>query len=118
MRQPFLLLDLPADLLRALLLGFSGRTHLSYIADIALKHSTAPGDNFSLIAQDALLAAWGENPFDGYSLAALVGNMERLPPLSGVVLGIIKSVLSNWKPEVSPEAKAAMAGGRDEQLFS
>lgn len=107
---------LPSDLSRHLLLGFSGRLHLHSIASIALKHSREPGDIFSHIALDALLTAWGENPLDGNCVAALAGAMDQLPPLSATLLPAIQSVLADWKPEVTPEAQAALAEGYGQQL--
>lgn len=107
---------LPTDLRRRLLLGFSGKLHLHGLAGVALSHSHQPGDLFSTIASDALLAAWGENPLDGNSVAALVGNMEKLPPLPPQLLPQVKAVLSHWKPAVTPEAQEAMAGDSSTQL--
>ncbi len=116
MSQPFLFSDLPADLLRHLLLGFSGRLHLHASAGVALNHARQPGDVCSDIARDALLAAWGENPFDGNCVAALVGSMQKLSPLAPNLLTTVKGVLAHWKPEVTPEAQIAMAGSPKEQL--
>lgn len=107
---------LPADLLRHLLLGFSGRLHLHATAAIALRHSTQRGDIFSRIGADALLTAWGENPLDGNCVAGLVGAMDKLPPLPQNLLPIIKSIVVHWKPEVTPEIQAALAGEYDGQL--
>ncbi|QJB57153.1 glycosyltransferase [Pseudodesulfovibrio sp. zrk46] len=116
MNPSFDLVTLPEDLQRRLLLGFSGRPHLHASAALALTYSSSPGDVFSHIAQDALLTAWGENPLDGNCAAALAGSMEKLPPVSPELLPIIKSLLMHWRPEVTPEAQAAMEQGPKEQL--
>lgn len=110
------LMALPVDLQRYLLLGFSGRLHLHSAAAVALGYSRQPGDVCSAVTSDMLQAAWGENPLDGNCAAALAGNMEKLPPLPPTLMPIIKSVLAHWQPEVTPEAQAAMAGSRSEQL--
>jgi len=117
MSQTFDFTSLPADLLRHLLLGFSGRLHLHSAASVALSHNKQSTDVYSSIASDLLLAAWGENPFDGNCLAALLGNMESLPPLPAALLPVIKAVLSHWQPDATQEARAAMAGSKDEQLL-
>lgn len=90
--------------------------HLHATAAIALSHSRQPGDIYSTIARDLLLAAWGENPLDGTCVAALVSKMDVLPPLPAALLPVIKSLLPHWKPEITPEAQAAMAEGPDAQL--
>ena len=107
---------LPADLLRPLLLGFSGRQHLHFSAGVALGHVRRPGDLFSVIAKDMLLAAWAENPFDGQCAALLASNGPSLPPLPGKLLPVVKSVMAHWQPDATPEAQLALAGGRGEQL--
>lgn len=107
---------LPADLLRPLLLGFSGRLHLHFIAGKALAHSSAPGDAASHIAADSLLAAWGENPLDGNCAAALAGQMDRLPPIPGELVPVLRVVMQHWQPEVTDEARSALAGIPEEQL--
>ncbi len=117
MCQPFSFSDVPSDLKRQLLLGFSGRLHLHALASTASAHLQSNDDTYSEIARDALLTAWGENPFDGNCVAALVGCMQKMSPLPGSLLPTIKAVLAHWKPEVTPEAQVAMAGKPDEQLF-
>jgi GT2 family glycosyltransferase len=107
---------LPGDLLRPLLLGCTGRMHLHATAAAALAHSRGAGDIFSRIAADLLLAAWGENPFDGQCAAVLVESAGRLPALPGALVPILRSIMAHWQPEVTPEARQAMAGGPAEQL--
>jgi len=109
-------IDLPADLRRNLLLGFSGRLHLHATAAVALHHSHRAGDLCSVMAGDALLAAWGENPFDGNCVAALGGSTEKIGSLPSKLLPVMQSVLTHWQPEITAEARAAMAGEPDEQL--
>lgn len=116
MAHSFDFTTLPQDLCRHLLLGFSGRLHLHASARVALHHSHRPGDACSVMAGDMLLAAWGENPFDGNCVGALAGNAEKTGPLPSVLLPVMKSVLSHWQPEITPEARAAMSGGPEEQL--
>ncbi len=116
MSQSFDFTVLPRDLLRPLLLGFSGKLHLHAIAGTALNHSRRPGDVFSQIAGDALMAAWGENPLDGQCAAVLAGVMAKLPPMSQHLLPVLKSVMEHWQPDVTPEAQTAMGGGKNEQL--
>lgn len=107
---------LPIDLLRPLLLGFSGRLHLNFTAGVALAHIRKPGDSFSVIANDLLMAVWAENPFDGQCAALLVSHGEKLPPLPAQLVPIVKSVMAHWQPDITPEAVQAMAGDKDEQL--
>jgi len=116
MSHPFDFTALPADLLRPLLLGFSGKLHLHSTAGIALGHARKQGDLFSSIAGDLLLAAWAENPFDGQCAAVLASHSASLPPLAGPLLPIIKSVMAHWQADVTPEAQQAMAGDKAEQL--
>lgn len=108
--------DMPSDLLRPLLMGFSGKLHLHRLAEMAFAHSVGSGDIFSLIGGDALLSAWAENPFDGNCAAAVAGNMGKLPQLPSPLLPVLKSVMGHWHPEITPEAEQAMAGGREAQL--
>ena len=116
MHPSFDFATLPADLLRPLLLGFSGRPHLHGLAGTALGHSAGPGDPFARIAGDALLSAWGENPLDANCAAAVAGHMDRTGPVRNALLPVIKSMLAHWVPEVTPEAELALAGEPPEQL--
>ena len=115
MRHPFNFSDLPAALQRPLLLGFTGRPHLHTIASIALAHSKGADDLYATIAADALLAAWGENPFDGNCVSALAGTLDRLPELSSQLMPVIKEMLAHWKPGATPEAQEAMLKGPEAQ---
>ncbi|WP_285907204.1 glycosyltransferase family A protein [Pseudodesulfovibrio pelocollis] len=110
------LVALPGDLLRPLLLGCTGRVHLHATAATALAHSRAPGDRFSMIGADLLLAAWGENPFDGQCAALLAQSAGRLPALPKPLVPILRSVMAHWQPEVTPETRLAMAGPPRDQL--
>ncbi|QGY38728.1 glycosyltransferase [Pseudodesulfovibrio cashew] len=110
------LASLPHDLRRHLLLGFTGRPHLHASAGVALRHSHRPGDDASVMAADMLLAAWGENPFDGYCVSALAGSAEKLPPSPAELLPVMRAVLLHWRPEITPEARTAMGGAPEEQL--
>lgn len=116
MDQDFDFTALPGDLLRPLLLGFSGRPHLHSVASAALAHSRKAGDVYARIAADALLAAWGENPFDGNCVSALASALEKLPPQSPRFFSVIRTVLDHWVPSITPEAQAAMQGPPDLQI--
>ncbi|MBI9078704.1 MAG: glycosyltransferase family 2 protein [Pseudodesulfovibrio sp.] len=116
MSHSFDFLAMPADLLRSLLLGCSGRIHLHAMASIALGHMRKPGDLYSVIAGDLFLAAWAENPFDGHCAAVLAANVSSLPPLASPLLPVLKSVMAHWQPDATPEARQAMAGDKNEQL--
>ncbi|MEF2231625.1 MAG: glycosyltransferase family A protein [Pseudodesulfovibrio sp.] len=115
MTRPFDFPSLPADLLRPLLMGFSGRLHLHAVAQRALARSAGPGDALAAVAGDALLAAWGENPLDGNCAAAVAGNLNRTPPPPPLLLPTLKAVLAHWHPEVTDEARQALAGDIAEQ---
>ncbi|ADU63363.1 MAG: glycosyltransferase [Pseudodesulfovibrio sp.] len=110
------LAGLPGDLLRPLLLGCTGKAHLHATAATALAHSREPGDVFSRIAADLLLAAWGENPFDGQCAALLAESLGRLPALPRVLIPALRSVMAHWQAEVTPEIRLAMAGRPADQL--
>lgn len=115
MDQSFNFAALPGDVLRSLLLGFSGRPHLHFVASVALAHSRKAGDMFSRIAADALLAAWGENPFDGNCVSALAGTLEKLPAQSSSLFPVIRAVQDHWVPSITPEAQTAMLGAPEVQ---
>ena len=115
MHLPRDMANLPPKLLRRLLMGSSGRLHLHATAKAALKYVREPGDLFSRIGGDLLLTAWGENPFDGNCAAAIATLGDKLPRMDTNLLPVIKSVLAHWRPDVTPEAQAAMAGEPDEQ---
>jgi len=115
MSRPFDFPSLPSDVLRPLLMGFSGRPHLHGLAGKALTHSAGPGDVLAAVAGDALLAAWGENPLDGNCAAAVAGNLSRVPPPSPLLLPTLRAVMAHWRPEATEEARRALAGTRDEQ---
>jgi len=109
MNPSFDLTSLPHDLRRHLLLGFSGRLHLQSATGSALAGNWENSPIIASIAQDLFLAAWGENPFDGNCVAGLASHLESLPPVSPVLLPVIRAVLSHWHPEVTPEARIAMS---------
>ncbi|MUM76289.1 glycosyltransferase [Pseudodesulfovibrio sp. F-1] len=110
------LVRLPGDLLRPLLLGCTGREHLHSTAATALAHSRNRDDLFSMIAADLMLAAWGENPFDGQCAARLAQSMGRLPALPGPLVPMLRSAMAHWQPEITPETRLAMAGSPQDQL--
>ena len=116
MHPSFDFTTLPADLLRPLLLGFSGKLHLHRLAGIALGHGKGAGDPLARVAGDALLAAWGENPLDANCSAAMAGSMDRTGPVPAALLPVIKGMLAHWTPEVTPEAERALAGEPKDQL--
>lgn len=84
---------------------------------MASNYIRQPRDAYSEIVRDALLSAWGENPFDGNCVAALAGHMQQFDPLPQNLLLTVKGVLAHWKSEVTPEAQVAMASGPKEQLL-
>jgi len=63
-----------------------------------------------------LLSAWGENPLDGSCVGALAGSADKLAPLPQSLLPVMQAVLNHWQPEITPEAREAMAGQPDGQL--
>jgi len=103
MAIPFDFPTLPADLLRPLLRGFSGREHLRGIAARALAHSAGPDDAFAALAVDALLAAWGENPLDGKCAAALAGSLGRIPPVGRPLVRSMLAAMDRWRVEAVEE---------------
>ena len=115
MTRPFDFPSLPGDLLRPLLMGFSGRPHLHALAGKALARSAGPGDAFAAVAGDALLAAWGENPLDGNCAAALAGSLNRIAPVPALLLPTLKAVMAHWRPEATDEARRALSGDVTEQ---
>jgi GT2 family glycosyltransferase len=114
--QAGLAAKLPGDLLRSLLLGCTGRVHLHATAALALTHSREPGDPCARIAADLLLAAWGENPFDGQCAAAVVEAAPRTGEPDRALIPIVRSVMVHWQPGATPEARLAMAGPPADQI--
>jgi len=116
MNPLFDLATLPGDVRRHLLLGFTGRLHLHESARVTLFHCHRPGDPCSVMAGDMLLSAWGENPFEGQSVALLATQADKVGALPPQLLPVLKSVLDHWQPDITPRAREAMAGDRGEQL--
>lgn len=116
MKPSFDIATLPTDVRRHLLLGFTGRLHLHASAATTLYHCHRPGDPCSVMAGDMLLAAWGENPLDGQCAALVVSHADKVGPLPPQLLPVMKSVLAHWQPDITPEAREAMAGEPGEQL--
>ncbi|MDD3311989.1 glycosyltransferase family 2 protein [Pseudodesulfovibrio sp.] len=107
MPRPFDFPALPPDLLRPLLLGFSGRDHLHGLAARALAHSAGPDDVFAAIAGDALLAAWAENPLNGHCAVILAQSLGRISPPPPALLPVLRAVLARWRVEPAGEGGLA-----------
>lgn len=116
MNPPFDIATLPGDVRRHLLLGFTGRLHLHEAARVTLYHCHRPGDPCAVMAGDMLLSAWGENPFEGQSVALLATQADKIGPLPPPLLPVLKAVLDHWQPDITPRARTAMAGEPGEQL--